>query len=201
MYPFLGSDKILASDVQRGLFVLQQSFSLPNLPLPVSWGPFTATAKGDKIELNWSTYAETENKGFHVERQNQAGKFVRIGWLEPEPDQTYSFVDQAPHPARNYYRLAQEDWDGSINYSRVVSAALVARADAAIVPNPSQAGAIVTLQNEEAWNYPLRLYGPDGRCWRTYADRSQPLILPSTLPTGVYVLMDDTGWKQKLLVN
>jgi choice-of-anchor B domain-containing protein len=207
VYPFLGTDKLLASDVENGLFVLQQTSTLPTLPLPVVWGPLLASVVNEGVRLDWSTYEEIQNKGFHVERRQPDGSFTRIGWVAPSPDKAYHFVDKQPLSGRNYYRLAQEDWDGTINYSTLVHAMLPLPKTASIYPNPARPGAAIRLHGPLATlQYPLQLYSADGRCWQHYpaADvkaSSRMLELPPHLPAGSYYLVDQGAWRQQLIVN
>jgi choice-of-anchor B domain-containing protein len=207
IYPFLGADRILASDVEHGLFVLQQNSSLPNLPLPVVWGALRARVQDGQVQLDWSTYEETQNKGFHVERQRPDGSFERIGWVNPRADKAYTFTDKQPLADRNYYRLAQEDWDGTLHYSQLVSATIPRTAAVHLSPNPARPGMTIQLFDPAVrLVFPLKLFGMDGRCWQQYPaveakGAPRALQLPADLPSGSYYLVDGADWRQQLIIN
>lgn len=102
-------------------------------PLPVTLVAFTAkaTAKGTAI-LNWNTASEKNSKGFGIERQlglNEAWQSVGyVAAANLSNGSAYQFEDKslatAAASSKAYYRLRQEDLDGTTAYSPV---AVVAR--------------------------------------------------------------------------
>ena len=106
-------------------------------PLPVTLVAFTAkaTALGTAI-LNWNTASEKNSKGFGIERQLDAnGPWQSVGYVAAANllnGSAYQFVDQslavATASPKAYYRLRQEDLNGTTSYSPV---AVVARPVAA----------------------------------------------------------------------
>ena len=106
--------------------------------VPVELASFTGIANGDGVTLSWLTKTETNNKGFDVERQNgistgQSGEgtgsvnngWQRVGFVQGSGTTTkpvsYSFRDNNITAGRYEYRLKQIDYDGSFNYSKVVT--------------------------------------------------------------------------------
>ena len=61
VYPNLPSGKILVSDTQNGLFILQRT-----VPTPVSLTSFNAVAMQDRVKLGWSTESELNNDKFEI---------------------------------------------------------------------------------------------------------------------------------------
>jgi uncharacterized membrane protein len=115
-----------------------------NVAMPVNLISFTARAQEQKVVLNWSTSAETNNAGFNIERSADAQTFKVIGYkpANTESDtklqQDYHFVDEQPISGINYYRLVQKDYDGKITYYRVVSVNMeVVMPKVELYPNPS----------------------------------------------------------------
>lgn len=91
--------------------------------LPVQLKDFTATLKGDKVVLNWSTLSETGNKNFTVERSGNAADYQSLAVIAGNDNSStlkkYSYVDEHPLYKENYYRLKQTDRDDRLSYSPV----------------------------------------------------------------------------------
>lgn len=109
--------------------------------LPVELGDFNLQTVDRAVELFWETESELENDYFSIERKIGDGSFIEIGQLAgagTTMDITkYDFTDESPSLTEaNYYRLKQVDFDGSINYSLVKSAAFNI-SNFAVYPNPS----------------------------------------------------------------
>ncbi len=94
--------------------------------VPVELTSFNAELKNSKVDLNWRTATETNNKGFEIERRS-GKKWNSIGFIDgngttTEP-QNYTFVDDIDGTELNgkiYYKLKQIDFDGSFQYSQEV---------------------------------------------------------------------------------
>ena len=203
VYPFLPSGRIIASDVLHGLSILDPSAAF--LLLPVNWKKVSATAEKNQIRINWSTSAERNNKGFWIQRQNNRKVFENLDFILPEPSKTYAFWDKKPLQGKNFYRIAQEDFDGAISYSTIVSAAVKNDPIAwDVSPNPVSSGASITLKTDNATALNLDLFDNQGRLIKEY-DQLKPanlhnLILPK-LDAGIYFLQDEEGRKMSVIVH
>lgn len=110
--------------------------------LPVELTSFTAVMKSGRVELQWSTASETNNKGFEVQR-SVAGEWSALGFVNgagtSNAPKQYSYVD-ASAKGTVQYRLKQVDNDGGISYSSVVEITIAAVAEryelAQNYPNP-----------------------------------------------------------------
>ncbi|NRB46187.1 MAG: hypothetical protein HRU41_00840 [Saprospiraceae bacterium] len=102
------------------------SSTVVDLLLPVEWGYFRSMLKGETIALEWETLTESNNSGFAVERSQDGIRFESIAWVEgrgstQEPS-AYEFFDtHPPQVPLIYYRLKQIDFDGSYDYSELIS--------------------------------------------------------------------------------
>ena len=118
--------------------------------LPIELLEFTAKRKeADLVQLDWSTAAELNNKGFYVERLLATeSEFTAIEFIEGKGTTTdlnyYQLLDNNSYIGNTYYRLRQVDFDGSITYSdtRVVAGRTVESSSnntmaTAIYPNPA----------------------------------------------------------------
>lgn len=121
-----------------------------NIPLPVELIKFDAKKDGEWSLLAWETASETNNRGFHIQRSSDGTSFEDIGWVNGEGNSStqkaYEFTDKNPLDGINYYRLAQEDFDESINYSHVEKVSFKYDFDFALIPNPSKAGRSTYIQ-------------------------------------------------------
>lgn len=89
---------------------------------------FTATkvAVGNnsamQVQLVWKTENEQNYTNFTVERSTDGGKtYDVIGSEQSSAQRTYSLLDKNPLVGQNLYRLKQEDINGSITYSNIVT--------------------------------------------------------------------------------
>ena len=113
--------------------------------LPVDLMSITATGLEKSIEVAWSTSREANNAGFKVERGTDGRNFGTVGTVpagtQGETINDYEFVDtDVSLGTLYYYRLRQEDVDGSFEYSPIQTARLrgTARGDWAVgLPRPN----------------------------------------------------------------
>ena len=115
-------------------------------PLPVKLVSFTAkaTSEGAAI-LRWNTASEIGSKGFGIERQLSSGEpWKSVGFVTSNNSATggnYDFLDKslmvASASTQAYYRLRQEDFNGTVSYSPVEVIARTSNIDAtALVLSP-----------------------------------------------------------------
>ncbi|MCB9300212.1 MAG: T9SS type A sorting domain-containing protein [Lewinellaceae bacterium] len=113
-------------------------------PLPVNLVYFDGRAEGDQVRLKWGTATELNNDYFQVERSTDGRTFQELGRVQGagttlEP-QEYSFIDEKPLRGINYYRLRQVDFDGAVEYHKVISVEYKGKSSAIGVsafPNPA----------------------------------------------------------------
>jgi len=128
-----------------------QSIFLTNLSwssiVPVQLMYFRGKAEADRVRLSWATALEINSSHFNVERSTDLKEFATIGKISSAGDSrqqiNYSFLDEAPLPGVNYYRLKQIDKDGTSDYSKII--AVSPQTDASqfvIYPNPSDGGSV-----------------------------------------------------------
>ena len=110
-------------------------------PTPVQLVDFTARAKGNGVNLNWSTSQELNNQYFQVERSSDEIS----GWSllttvngagNSQVVKNYSAFDANPFAGINYYRLKQVDFDGTASYSKTVTVKMNEKTAISVVTNP-----------------------------------------------------------------
>jgi hypothetical protein len=113
-------------------------------PLPVDLVNFSAVNLKETNILSWQTATESNNDKFEIERSSDAKDFKSIGEVKGKGTsntlQKYEFTDVKPQNSINYYRLKQVDFDGRIDYSKILSIynANVKTKLGELYPNPSQ---------------------------------------------------------------
>lgn len=116
-----------------------------NVLLPVELLFLTAYGvDNDFIQVDWTTATEIENDGFEVQRSENGIDFTTIGWKEGMGNSTnindYSFHDfEVNKDVVYYYRLKQIDFDGTFEFSNIVSASLRGSENISfnVYPNPN----------------------------------------------------------------
>lgn len=95
-------------------------------PLPVTLAHFVAVPEGGGVHLQWTTFTESENKGFFVEHSTDGTQWRSIGFVASQADKgsskealEYRFVHHTPAKGQNIYRLQQVDRNGTQHYSSV----------------------------------------------------------------------------------
>ena len=122
--------------------------------LPVELTKFTAKAvEGKYIQLDWTTATEINNEGFEIERSVNGIEFNNIGFVNGNGNSSnihnYEYFDEeVSKNTTYYYRLKQVDYDGSFEYSNIVTAKLEGKDEFTIgnlIPNPSQENGKVSV--------------------------------------------------------
>jgi FG-GAP-like repeat/IPT/TIG domain/Secretion system C-terminal sorting domain len=174
-------------------------------PLPVVLTAFTGQATATGNRLSWATAQEVNSARFVVEVSNDGSRYAALATLAAAGNSTslstYSYIDAsdaALATGRRYYRLRQEDLDGQLNYSPVVTlsrAAASARTASKLeaYPNPFADRLAVALPGQaEAQTTTVTLLSLTGRpVYSTKLDLSAaPQVLNGLpeLPAGVYIL-------------
>ncbi|RZK32194.1 MAG: T9SS type A sorting domain-containing protein [Hymenobacter sp.] len=165
----------------------------PAASLPVTLTGFTAQAQAQPpgVALAWHTATERNSAYFAVERSADGQLFTEIGRVAAAGTSgqahSYAYFDPQALSGTSYYRLRQVDLDGTFQYSpvRVVSGQS-ALAGLRFFPNPAQAGAALRGATPGAW---LQILNMLGQVVATApADASGTVLLPASLPGGVYVV-------------
>lgn len=91
--------------------------------LPVELAGFEVEAEPYQNTLRWITLSEINNKGFTIQRSEDAIFWENIGWVtgsgQSNSTKNWYFYDPK-FKESNYYRLEQQDFDGQTSYSEIV---------------------------------------------------------------------------------
>lgn len=140
----------------QGLFYM----SLSNLPgisgnddslsvvLPVLFTGFNANCTENKVQLTWKTAQEQNSHHFNVERSEDGIRWAVIGTVpaagNSNIERTYSFTDDDAF-INGLYRIAENDLDGKVQYTRITYSSCNTKSIFRIWPNPVQDVIIINL--------------------------------------------------------
>ncbi len=100
-------------------------FMLNEQVLPVTVTRFNAQTKDRVVVVSWATSMELNNRRFIIERSADGRNFIPISTVKGAGNSNntvnYQLVDSLPLPGTSFYRLTQEDYDGKLTLSDVVS--------------------------------------------------------------------------------
>ena len=106
--------------------------------LPIELKSFEGECENNEVKLKWSTASEKNNDYFSVERSFNGIDFIKVGTIKGAgnslTEKNYEFTDNTPSLRKesfgqysnlntqiSYYRLKQNDIEGSFSYSDIVS--------------------------------------------------------------------------------
>ncbi|MFI5171983.1 MAG: T9SS type A sorting domain-containing protein, partial [Chitinophagales bacterium] len=168
------------------------------IALPVTLIQFEAQPDIDHIALSWSTSTEINNDHFTIEKSNNGIQFYAIGRVEGNGSSTeinnYHFNDDDPLAGMNYYRLQQSDFNGGVEYSKIVSINwLHENIFLQVSPNPFTETISIILNAPEHGSALITIVDATGAVmmFKSIAalKGSQNIRLNTTqLPVGIYLL-------------
>lgn len=175
----------------------------PSSTLPVTLVSLAATKEEETVALRWVTSSEKNNDYFLIEKSLDGEHFSLLGKIEGNGNSDlvnhYQWHDKEAAYGFNYYRIVQIDFDGSKNYSTIVSVEF-SEAGLYIYPNPSSSS--VTLEFSEGIKGEISLQDVTGKnIYREQVNQTDHFSKTydwGILPRGIYLLVLNTD-KQKLV--
>lgn len=94
-------------------------------PLPIELVRFVGECMNGEIDVEWTTWTETDNDFFTLERSNNGTDFEMVDVVDAagnsnEP-RNYKVTDTEPYGGTSYYRLKDTDFGGKSTYSDIVA--------------------------------------------------------------------------------
>ncbi|WP_277477003.1 T9SS type A sorting domain-containing protein [Catalinimonas alkaloidigena] len=170
---------------------------IANGTLPIKLLSFTGQANMSSIQLDWITAFEENFDYFTVERAGADLKFKAIGNVNGTGDSTaeiaYDFTDTNPLQGQAFYRLKATDYDGSVEYHKIISvhySGFTARVNnTTVYPNPVTNHTLTVISDTEMEE--IRLMDFSGRTVYKQTARldSNKFSLPSSVKPGAYLLI------------
>jgi Secretion system C-terminal sorting domain len=115
------------------------TLSSANNPLPVLFTLFNVKCEGSRALLTWKTAQEQNSSHYNVEKSNNGTGWIVAGNVtaagNSNTEKSYSFTDNNP-VQNSYYRIAQYDIDGRVQYTSILRASCNVSDVLNIWPNP-----------------------------------------------------------------
>jgi hypothetical protein len=178
-------------------------------PLPIELSSFTALPEGNKVNLNWSTSTEINNKGFEVQRSvsgDQNSHWNDIGFVEGNGTTSeaghYSFADEDLVSGVYLYRLKQIDFDGTFSYSKIIEVNFTIPAEFTLeqnYPNPFNPSTTIRYSVPSESKIKLSVFDVSGSEIETLVNQQQPAgnysveFNASHLSSGIYYYRMSAG--------
>lgn len=177
-----------------------------NQALPVELESFLADKREKSIVLTWVTASEENNLGFAVERSIDGVVWEEITFVKGAGTSSerniYVYTDLPVESKVYYYRLAQMDVDGKVNFSPVRSVRFSSTSGTIeVFPNPTVDYFKISSNNliED-----VKLVASDGSIIANYpiAPSSQATFyLPENMAAGIYVVRVKTANGNSMSLN
>ncbi len=157
---------------------------------------------GETVVVRWVTTTEINNEYFKVQRSVNGGSLWEvIGSVEstgntPGGDY-YNFIDENPVEGLIYYRIQQNDFDGTYDYSFKATVEFTMFTDdndteVQVYPNPTEEGfTIETTSSGFSETVSIEMMDISGKliAVNTDVNDSQIVVRPINKLTGLYFLM------------
>ena len=138
-------------------------------PVPVELTSFSASYENNKVELNWITSSELNNRGFVVERKTENTDWNSIGFVAGYNTTTethnYQFTDNEITANKYFYRLKQVDYDGTFEYSNIVEIDINSISEFTLnqnYPNPFNPSTKISFTIPQSTNVKLSVFNALG---------------------------------------
>lgn len=157
-------------------------------PLPLRWGPVTASRIKRSVLIAWIAYQQTDVSHFAVERSLDARRWDPVKTAIPAfnlASTQYSVTDEDYHSGQLFYRVKGTDKDGRYYYSPVRAIAaesIIGRFT--LYPNPVQNS--FSLSGDSCENIrEIQLFNTGGVLLKTWKG-AQHSYQTTSLPSGAY---------------
>ncbi|MHB8208575.1 T9SS type A sorting domain-containing protein [Mucilaginibacter sp.] len=128
---------------------------------------FTGQKISSGVQLNWVANNTGNYTGFVLEKEGANNNFSPIYTTQSNNSSEYSFVDSNPVIGNNIYRLAQNDINGNVSYSSLITigyTSVSSNGYFSVYPNPSKdmINILVNSTTTTAANYTADIYNTSG---------------------------------------
>lgn len=171
--------------------------SFDNVSLPIRLFSFQAHGEDGRSVLEWQTSFESNSRAFLVQHSIDGLTWSTIGTVAAAGNSNqvidYRFVHEQPAKGLNYYRLVQEDLDGSQELSQVK---LVRMEDSPLVrvyPNPTDGECFIEL-SQPARIHLLNAAGQE--VFSSFRAAGRQSISLKNHPAGIYHLVVDSNGRR-----
>ena len=204
----------IASGVRTGntiRYYIEDVVIQPINLLPVDFVNVEANCMPSSVAINWTTASEINSYRFVIERSEDGLFFLPVSTIESvknSSDQTsYTWDDTEPINGIAYYRIKQENQDGSERYSdiRSVTCTLQNNKNVTIFPNPFSDEVTISIPDETNELVTIQLFNTLGQLVEQTTFKSKirhTWRFGKQFNAGMYVIRVDDGdaiFQQKMI--
>ena len=150
----------------------------PDFSLPVTLSDFRTTTAGNDVLVSWKTDHEYNNRGFEIQRSNNAADWYAVNFVNSAGDgnatRNYNFADKGLAPGTYYYRLMQTDLDSKTTYSAISTATISGKGKVSLFqnfPNPFSGSTKIRFDLPERQHARLTVVDLSGREIKVLTDK------------------------------
>jgi hypothetical protein len=133
--------------------------------LPVRFILFNIKCEGNKVIITWKTAQEQNSSHFIVQKSPDAANWTGIATIpaagNSTSEQSYSFTDNTVTEG-SYYRVAQYDIDGRVQYTSVIPLSCNITDDFKVWPNPFNDILFVNIRSNARSQVTIKIYDMKG---------------------------------------
>lgn len=172
--------------------------------IPIELTHFEGKAFGNKNEITWSTYTESNSDFYLVERSINLMDWKEIDEIEAagisKNTVNYLTVDYSPEP-KSYYRLKMVDKDGGFQYSNtiVIISKEITTTSFDVFPNPSNGSFNIEYKSDISNDVNIFILNQQGaRVFNTsssiYNNSLNKYLNATNLENGIYnIVVEQNG--------
>ncbi|OJJ22322.1 hypothetical protein BKI52_06465 [marine bacterium AO1-C] len=206
--PLTEFEMIIVSGIN---YIALDNIAFAQLSLPVSLLEFNVTQQNNQVLLRWITASELNNAGFEVQRSTDSKHWENLGFIKgkgtTQTINNYQFNDHHPLLGINYYRLKQNDFDGTFEYSPIKAIKnTVNRIGVEVYPNPSLGDISLRITNALGRNIQVSILTYQGKLVSTQKFKSGSINWNQAIQlnqSGIYIIavqIDEQVFHRKLSV-
>jgi len=167
--------------------------------LPVKLISFSASKKGNAVEVKWVVEEESNLSHYEVERSSNGTDFAAINTVtsrNQNSQSSYTVTDYTPLTGISYYRLKSVEINGKPGYSKIVSFSFNKVQGMSIYPTKLKAGTTLHVTNSASETLTVYFYSVSGRLLgkaRTESNEIQTSCLANAAGMIFYKIVKENG--------
>jgi|GEM_PF-2232384 len=186
--------------------------------LPVEFNQFTVNCINSEFNLKWSTFTESNNDYFTIERSTDGSVFEEVKKIIANGTTSqltmYEWLDERPLPGTSYYRLSQTDFNGQKTVLATLSSEWPCKDQSdgiRIFPNPTEGDVNLLISRYDGEDYSVHVCNSFGQTVIPSIEVegkekgvTQLRLRTSEIPSGVYlikVILGEKVFTERLLIK
>ncbi|MEO6406468.1 MAG: DNRLRE domain-containing protein [Ferruginibacter sp.] len=162
-----------------------------NNTVPVTLSFFKAQETKYGNRLYWQTAQESNNAGFKIEHSADETTFKNIGYVNGAGNSSvvhnYSFLDEESFAGKNFYRLAQTDFNGHVSYGEII-VITNSKYPTALNISPNPVTDMINLKTSNYYGFQYRIMSATGMLLQSGQVNANKILLVAVLSPGSYFL-------------